>query len=227
MNSRKELRMLQRKLWTVSLAMACALAPFGVAQAQEDTKQQSREIFKELIEINTTDSAGNVTTAAEALAMRLRAAGFPEQDVIVAGPNERKKNLVARLHGTGSQKPILFLAHLDVVEARREDCTTDPFQFVEKEGYFYGRGTQDMKDGDAIMATTLIRFKKAGFAPNRDLILALTADEEGGTANGVDWLLKNNREVIDAEFVINHDGGGILSEHGKPQFMSVDASEKL
>jgi hypothetical protein len=131
--------MTQRKLCTVWLAAVSALAPFGIARAQEDTKQQSREIFKELIEINTTDSVGNVTTAAEALAKRLRDAGFPEQDVIVAGPNDRKKNLVARLRGIGSQKPILFLAHLDVVEARREDWTTDPFQFVEKEGYFYGR----------------------------------------------------------------------------------------
>jgi acetylornithine deacetylase/succinyl-diaminopimelate desuccinylase-like protein len=114
-----------------------------------------------------------------------------------------------------------------VVEARREDWTTDPFQFVERDGYYYGRGTQDMKDGDAVMATTLIRFKKEGFVPDRDIILALTADEEGGTSNGVDWLLRNHRELIDAEFVLNHDGGGILSEHGKPQFMVVDASEKL
>src|SRR5580704_438699 len=205
MNSRKELRMLQRKLWTVSLAMACALAPFGVAQAQEDTKQQSREIFKELIEINTTDSAGNVTTAAEALAMRLRAAGFPEQDVIVAGPNERKKNLVARLHGTGSQKPILFLAHLYVVEARREDWTTDPFQFVEKEGYFYGRGTVDIKDGAAILVTNFIRLKKAGFAPNRDLILALTADEEGGKIYGA--VQASEKVYVDFQLEVKNPGG--------------------
>ncbi len=114
------------------MGLLLSLAPLGFAQSQEDVKQQSREIFKQLIEINTTDSVGNVTTAAEAMAKRLRDAGFPEQDVIVAGPNDRKKNLVARLHGTGQQKPILFLAHLDVVEARREDWTTDPFQFVEK-----------------------------------------------------------------------------------------------
>ena len=114
-----------------------------------------------------------------------------------------------------------------MVEARREDWTTDPFQFVEKDGYYYGRGTQDMKDGDAVMVTTLIRFKKEGYVPDRDIILALTADEEGGTSNGVDWLIRNHRELIDAEFVLNHDGGGILAEHGKPQFMRVDASEKL
>ena len=192
--------MLQRKRWMTLLGMLLSFAPLGLGQSQEDTKQQSREIFKELIEINTTDSVGNVTTAAEALAKRLRDAGFPEQDVIVAGPNDHKKNLVARLHGTGQQKPILSLAHLDVVEARREDWTTDPFQFVEKDGYFYGRGTVDIKDGAAILVENFIRMKKAGLAPNRDLILALTADEEGGNFNGVEWLLKHHRDWIDAEY---------------------------
>ena len=197
------------------------------AQIDDATRQLSHDIFKQLIEINTTDSVGNVSTASEAMAQRFRDAGFPDSDLHILGPNDRKKNLVVRFHGSGKHKPVLLIGHLDVVEARREDWTTDPFQFVEKDGYYYGRGTQDMKDGDAIMVTTLLRFKKEGYVPDRDIILALTADEEGGTSNGVDWLLKNNRELIDAEFVLNHDGGGILSEHGKPQFMSVDASEKL
>jgi acetylornithine deacetylase/succinyl-diaminopimelate desuccinylase-like protein len=217
----------QRKFWTTWLAMVSALAPFGVVQAQEETKQQSREIFKELIEINTTDSVGNVTTAAEALAARLRAAGFQEQDVFVAGPNDRKKNMVVRLHGTGSQKPILFLAHLDVVEARREDWTTDPFQFIEKDGYFYGRGTVDIKDGAAILVTNFIRMKKAGLAPNRDLILALTADEEGGNFNGVEWLLKHHRDWIEAEYCVNLDGGDFMSDKGKKIYGAVQASEKV
>ena len=134
---------------------------------------------------------------------------------------------MVRLHGTGKHKPILLIGHLDVVEAHREDWTTDPFKFVEKDGFYYGRGTQDMKGGDAIMVTTLLRFKKEGYTPDRDIILALTSDEEGGQSNGVDWLLKNHRELIDAEFVFNHDGGGILSEHGKPVMMTVDATEKL
>jgi len=197
------------------------------SQIDDTTRQLSHDIFKQLIEINTTDSVGNVSTASEAMAQRFRDAGFPESDLHLLGPNDRKKNLVVRLHGSGKHKPVLLIGHLDVVEARREDWTTDPFQFVEKDGYYYGRGTQDMKDGDAIMTTTLIRFKKEGFVPDRDIILALTADEEGGTSNGVDWLLKNNRELVDAEFVLNHDGGGILAEHGKPQMMVVDASEKL
>jgi acetylornithine deacetylase/succinyl-diaminopimelate desuccinylase-like protein len=132
-----------------------------------------------------------------------------------------------RLHGSGKHKPVLLIGHLDVVEARRADWTTDPFKFVEQEGYFYGRGTSDMKDGDAIMSATLIRMKKEGYVPSRDIILAMTADEEGGKSNGVDWLIKNDRELIDAEFVLNHDGGGVLADHGKPLMMEVDATEKL
>src|SRR5581483_7985492 len=189
--------------------------------------QLAHDIFKQLIEINTTDSVGSVTAASEAMAQRFREAGFADSDIVIAGPNDRKKNVVVRLHGSGKHKPVLLIGHLDVVEARPEDWTTDPFQFVEKDGYFYGRGTQDMKDGDAIMSTTLIRMKKEGYVPDRDVILALTADEEGGKSNGVDWLLKNRRELIDAEFVLNHDGGGVLMDHDKPVMMEVDATEKL
>jgi acetylornithine deacetylase/succinyl-diaminopimelate desuccinylase-like protein len=197
------------------------------AQIDDATRKLSYEIFKQLIEINSTDSVGSVTAASEAMAQRFRDAGFAKADIQILGPNDRKKNLVVRLHGTGKHKPILLIGHLDVVEARREDWTTDPFKFVEKDGFYYGRGTQDMKSGDAIMATTLIHFKKEGYTPDRDIILALTADEEGGKSNGVDWLLKNHRDLVDAEIVLNHDGGGILSDHGKPVIMTVDATEKL
>jgi acetylornithine deacetylase/succinyl-diaminopimelate desuccinylase-like protein len=213
-----------RKFAILAIALT---STFAAAQLDDATKQLSHDIFKELIEINTTDSVGNVTTASEAMAKRLLDAGFPAADVQVLGPNDRKKNMVARLHGNGKKKPVLLIGHLDVVEARREDWTTDPFQFVEKDGYYYGRGTQDMKEGDAIMVTTLIRLKKEGFVPDRDIILALTADEEGGKSNGVDWLIKNHRDLIDAEFVLNHDGGGLLTDKGKPLFMGVDATEKL
>ena len=151
----------------------------------------------------------------------------PKQDVVVLGPNDRKGNMVARIHGTGAAKPILFIGHLDVVEALRSDWTTDPFKFVEKDGYFYGRGTQDMKESDAILVTTFIRLKKSGFKPDRDLILALTADEEGGKSNGVDWLLKNHRDLINAAFVLNSDSGGVDLEHGKPVTFNVEATEKL
>jgi acetylornithine deacetylase/succinyl-diaminopimelate desuccinylase-like protein len=197
------------------------------AQIDPATRQLSHDIFQQLIEINSTDSVGSVTAAAEAMQKRFLDAGFSPKDLYLGGPNDRKKNLVVRLHGAGKHKPVLLIGHLDVVEARREDWTTDPFQFVEKDGFYYGRGTQDMKGGDAVMVMTLIRMKKEGFQPDRDIILALTADEEGGKSNGVDWLIKNHRDLVDAEFVLNHDGGGVETNQGKPTMVSVDATEKL
>jgi acetylornithine deacetylase/succinyl-diaminopimelate desuccinylase-like protein len=202
-------------------------APLAQAQKLGPTSQLARDILKQIIEINTTDSVGNVTTAAEGMAQRLRDAGFPESDLHIAGPNDRKKNLVARLHGSGKRKPILFIGHLDVVEALRTDWTTDPFEFVEKDDFFYGRGTEDMKEGDAILVTNFIRFKKEDYLPDRDLILALTADEEGGSSNGVDWLLKQHRDWIDAEYCINLDGGEFEKENGKRILAAIQASEKV
>jgi acetylornithine deacetylase/succinyl-diaminopimelate desuccinylase-like protein len=184
-------------------------------------------IFKQLVEINTTDSVGNVTTAAEAMAQRLRAAGFAAADVVVTGPDDRKKNLVVRLHGRGEHRPVLLMGHLDVVEARREDWSTDPFKLIEKDGYFYGRGTLDMKGPDAIMVATLIALKREGFQPARDVILALTADEEGGCCNGVSWLLGNHRELIDAQFALSQDDYSVMLEQGRPMFFKLDASEKV
>jgi acetylornithine deacetylase/succinyl-diaminopimelate desuccinylase-like protein len=209
-------------------ALSCAAG----ARAQDKLDEAganalARSIFQELIEINTTDSVGNVTTAATAMAQRLRTAGYPESDLALVGPNARKQNLVVRLRGSGKRRPVLLIGHLDVVEARREDWSTDPFKFVEKDGYFYGRGTQDMKDGDAIMVTTMIRLKQAGLRPDRDLILALTADEEGGRSNGVEWLLKHRRDLVDAEFVLNHDGSSIVTDHGKLLYYELDATEKV
>src|SRR5580693_4984772 len=218
------LRLLAVLVALISLFVA---APSIPAQENDATNKLAHDIYKQLIEINTTDSVGSTTVAAEAMAQRLRDAGYPASDVQVMGPNPRKGNLVARLRGTGARKPMLMICHLDVVEARREDWSMDPFRFVEKDGYFYGRGSGDIKDGDAILMATMIRLKQENFRPDRDIILALTADEEGGKSNGVDWLIKNHRDLIDAEFVFNHDGGGILSDHGKPVMMTVDATEKL
>ena len=215
------------KRWVLLFCAVVSCSSAVSAQEQEQTKQLARDIFKQLIEINTTDSVGNVTTAAEAMATRLRDGGFAESDIHVAGPKERKKNLVVRLHGTGKRKPILFIGHLDVVEARREDWTTDPFEFIEKGGYFYGRGTEDMKEGDAILVTNFIRLKKEGYVPDRDVILALTADEEGGTSNGVDWLLKEHRDWIDAEYCINLDGGEFERDKDKRLLAGIQASEKV
>jgi len=219
-------RHLSKTLFLAALTVVFSASAL-LAQIDPGTRQLSHDIFKQLIEINTTDSVGSVTLAAEAMAQRLRDAGFPTADVVVLGPNARKGNLIARLRGPGAHRPILLIGHLDVVEARPSDWTTDPFQFVEKDGYFYGRGTQDMKSDDAIWVTEFIRLKREGFKPDRDLILALTADEEGGGSNGIDWLIKNHRELIDAEFVLNSDGGGVETENGKPIIVSMDASEKL
>jgi acetylornithine deacetylase/succinyl-diaminopimelate desuccinylase-like protein len=214
---------------TAALALDVASNAVSVSLTPSDVESIKRatEIFKQLVEINTTDSVGSTTIAAEAMAKRLRDAGFPAEDVVVLGPNPRKGNMVARLHGTGAHKPVLLIGHLDVVEAKRSDWTIDPFQFIEKDGYYYGRGTQDMKDGDAIMMAALIRMKQEGYNPDRDIILALTADEEGGAFNGVEWLVKNHRDLVDAEFVLNHDGGGVEEENGKLLGFTVDASEKV
>jgi acetylornithine deacetylase/succinyl-diaminopimelate desuccinylase-like protein len=210
-------------------ALGCAVLLSTGARAEErqKTDQEARAVLKQLIEINTTDSVGNVSQAAEAMAQRLRAAGFAEKDVTVAGPSDRKKNLVVRYRGRSQKKPILFIGHLDVVEALRSDWSTNPFELVEKDGYFYGRGTQDMKEGDAILVMAFLRLKREGFMPDRDLILALTADEEGGVANGVDWLLKEHKDWIDAQYCINLDGGEFEKLKGKRVLAGLQASEKV
>jgi acetylornithine deacetylase/succinyl-diaminopimelate desuccinylase-like protein len=208
------------------MLLAALLSALLQAHSQPTHYQLARDIFQELIEINTTDSVGDNTKAAEAMAARLRAAGFPADDLKILAPAPRKDNLVARLRGVGTQKPILLLAHLDVVEARREDWSMDPFAFTEKDGYFYGRGTSDDKAMAAIFVANLIRYKQEGFVPQRDIIVALTADEEGGNHNGVDWLLQNHRALIDAEFAINEGGGGQL-KNGRRVLNEVQASEKV
>ncbi|MBV8630686.1 MAG: M20/M25/M40 family metallo-hydrolase [Silvibacterium sp.] len=215
-------------LFACALFCASFISPSTTyAQVDDKTRKLARDIFQQLIEINTTDSVGSVSAASKALQQRLLDAGFSPNDMYLGGPNDRKQNLVVRYRGTGKNKPILFICHLDVVEANRSDWTTDPFKFVEKDGYYYGRGTQDMKDNDAVIAATFIRLKQEGYKPDRDLIAAFTADEEGGKSNGVDWLVKNHRDLIDAEYVLNPDGGGVDLDHGKGVSMDVDATEKL
>ncbi len=208
-------------LLLVLIAAAAVSAQTGPNDAR------AREIYKELIEINTTDTpAGNVTRAADAVAARLKAAGFPAADMQVLGPDPKKGNLVFRFRGTGARKPLLLLAHLDVVEAKREDWSMDPFTFIEKDGFFYGRGTSDDKAMASQFIANLIRLKEEGFTPDRDLILALTADEEGGDFNGAEWLVKNHKDLIDAEFAINEGGGGNMRK-GKYLTNEVQASEKV
>ena len=214
----------------IVLAVLLLASPL-VAGAQSRTadEQAFLDIYRELVEINTTDSVGDNTKAAEAMAARLRAAGVAAADVQVLAPHPKKGNLVARLRGSGKGKPLLLLAHLDVVEARREDWSFDPFTLLEKDGYFYGRGTSDDKAMAAIFVDTFIRLKREGFTPIRDLILALTADEELGSSskyNGVRWLLANHRSLIEAGMVINEGGGGEL-RGGRHLVNRLQTSEKV
>jgi acetylornithine deacetylase/succinyl-diaminopimelate desuccinylase-like protein len=169
-----------------------------------------------------------VTAVAEVARRALLAGGFAAEDLVLAGPNDRKKNLVARYRGVAGSgmKPILIIGHIDVVEARKSDWTTDPYQFVEKDGFFYGRGTQDMKSGDVDVVSAFIRMKREGFVPKRDIVLALTADEEGGQSNGVSWLLKNRPDLMVADYVLNPDSGGVELRGGKATEMGVEATEK-
>jgi acetylornithine deacetylase/succinyl-diaminopimelate desuccinylase-like protein len=229
--------MVRNSIW-IELFLSCILLLFtpGKQEAYSQSPEKgtvvtiyqnlARDIFKELIEINTTSRYGS-TRAAQAMAVRLRTAGFPANDIQVTGPDANHKNLVVRYPGKGKKPPVLFICHLDVVEAFPRDWSVDPFTFLEKDGYYYGRGTTDIKNEDADLITNLIRLKKEGFKPNRDIIVALTADEEGGNANGVDWLLRNHRELIDADFCINPDGGGGELKDGKPFSMAIQTSEKI
>jgi Acetylornithine deacetylase/Succinyl-diaminopimelate desuccinylase and related deacylases len=216
-----------KRILIVALLATATTALAAPPPLDAKTKQLAFDIYKELVEINTTNSIGNNTTAAQAMAARLKAAGFPAADLQVLTPDPRKGNLVARLHGKGHEKPILLLAHLDVVEAKREDWSMDPFVLTEKDGYYYGRGTGDDKAMAAIWIATLIRYKQEGWVPNRDIIVALTSDEEtGGDFNGVAWLLKEHRDLIDAAFALNEGGGGRLKD-GRRLYNGVGASEKV
>ncbi len=208
-------------------ALALVVVPGSLAAQRSPDERAARALFAELIGINSTHDHGSTTAAARAVARRLLAAGFPAKDVVIAGPDPARQNLVARLHGSGARPPILLLAHLDVVEARREDWSLDPFTLTEKDGYFYGRGTSDIKDMAAIYAQTMIALKRDRVPLDRDVILALTADEEGGDDNGVQWLLANRRPLIDAAYVINGDGGDPLERDGKVYARNVQASEKV
>jgi acetylornithine deacetylase/succinyl-diaminopimelate desuccinylase-like protein len=217
-----------RRLPALAFALLALAAPLS-AQTGKDpaAKALEREILKQLIEINTSDSAGHTPDAAKAMADRLLNAGFPATDVRVLGYNPRYQSLVARYRGrSAGKKPVLLMAHLDVVDARREDWSTDPYQFVEKDGFYYGRGTEDVKDGVAMLIANFIRYKKEGFVPDRDLIIVLTADEET-SGESIRWLVAEHRDLIDAEFALNTDGGGGDYRDGKPIRFNVQAAEKV
>ncbi len=212
-------------------ATLAALTPYLSAKQQLDPNQQlARDIYRELLEYNTSNMTSGTTIAATAMAKRFRDAGFPEGDIFLGGVRPDKFNLVVRYHGRGgasAPKPLLLLAHIDVVEALKTDWSPDlePFKFIERDGYFYARGSSDDKSMAAIFVANLIRLKKENYVSARDIIVALTADEEGGCCNGVDWLIKNHRELVDSEFVLNEGGGGSLRDD-KPFLNSIQATQK-
>ena len=224
------MRIITKALGTSMLAsiIFAAVPLFASAQTLTPQQQLAKDIYKELLEINTVTATGDTLKAAQAMAARLKTAGFPDADVQVFSPAPRKGNLVARLRGTGKMKPILLLAHLDVVEALPSDWTTDPFKLVEKDGYYYARGSGDDKSMAAYFIANLIRYKQEGFKPDRDIIVALETDEEILDANavGIQWLLKNHRNLIDAEFALN-EGGAVGLKDGKALRNGVQTSEKV
>jgi acetylornithine deacetylase/succinyl-diaminopimelate desuccinylase-like protein len=213
----------------------CATVLLGVGldssvHAQERTAYQlvGREIFRELVETDTTHSTGDTTKAAQLLADRFRSAGFPEADVQIIGPYPTNKNLVVRYRGSGAKPPVVLLAHLDVVEARRSDWSFDPFKLTENDGFFYGRGTSDDKDGATTLSAALLRLRHENFQPNRDIILALTAGEEGGSAYvGAEWLLKSHRDLVNGALCLNADAGGVEKRHGRRLLYAVQGAEKV
>lgn len=207
-------------------AMATAATPGPLPPP--DDQALARDLLKELVEIRTTHDVGS-TAAALSIQKNLLAATFPEGDVVFIAPPDHptKGNVVVRYHGKGKGRPVLFLGHLDVVEARAEDWSVDPFKLTEQDGWFYGRGTIDMKEGDAALLESLIRLRREHFVPDRDIIVAFTADEEaGGDANGPAFLLKEHRDLIDADLAINLDGGGGEYRNGERLYFEVGTAEK-
>jgi acetylornithine deacetylase/succinyl-diaminopimelate desuccinylase-like protein len=210
------------------------LAPPASAQSLTPYQQLGRDLLRDLVQTNTEFSAGSTSKAAELLAARFRAAGFPASDISIVGPDTGKdakdKNLIVRYHGKGARKAILLIGHLDVVEARRADWVLDPFKLTEQDGHFYGRGTLDMKNGDASWVAALLRMKEEHVVPAGDYILALTAGEEGGGGyNGIQWLLAHHRAAITTNvgYVLNADAGGGELRDTKPIAMDVQAAEKV
>jgi acetylornithine deacetylase/succinyl-diaminopimelate desuccinylase-like protein len=220
-----------KKTWLAACGLALGTALPAVQAQTSAADQRLRSIYQELVEINTTDSVGDCTAAAKAMGARLKTGGFRDDEMqIVVPPGAPKKgNLVARLKGTGAMKPLLLLAHVDAVEAKREDWERDPFKLVEEGGFFYARASSDDKAMAAIYVSNMIRFKQDQLRPARDLILALTCDEELGMVptNGAAYLLKNHRPLIDAELALNEGGGGSMDKDGKPVTHGIQAGEKI
>jgi len=212
-----------------ALPLLMSMAVCGGASAQPTAvvdRALAREILEQLVAIPTTEADGTVP-AAQVLAERLIAAGFPKDDVRILGPDPRAANLVARFRGRSPRAPaVLLMAHIDVVPARREDWTMDPWTLIEREGWFYGRGTNDNKAGAAMLVANFVRLKREGWQPERDLIILLSADEET-TQRSIQWLLAEHRPLIEAGMAFNTDGGGVITKSGRPAYVDIQVSEKI
>ncbi|MEO5824861.1 MAG: M20/M25/M40 family metallo-hydrolase [Gemmatimonadales bacterium] len=211
----------------IALLMLAISTPLGAQSGPDAAQREAREILTEMIGINTSLDRGDVTPLAEKLAARFRAAGVPETDIAVIGPEAKNRNIVVRVRGTGGDKPVLFLAHLDVVDALREDWTVDPFTLLEQDGWLYGRGTIDDKGPATTLVAGALALVRSGVPPKRDVILALTSGEENGDQPGAEWLLKNHRGLVDAEYVFNFDAGGPMIDHGKLAWLELQGAEKV
>ena len=225
---------LRRALASLAVVVPCLAAAQGAPPAAPLTSYQTlgRDLLRELVETNTTYSVGSTTRAAESVAARFLAAGFAASDVQVVGPDSgpdaKDRNVVVRYRGRGQRAPIVLIGHLDVVEARRADWVLDPFTLTERDGHFYGRGTLDMKNGDAAWIAALLRMKQEGFVPAGDLVLALTAGEEGGGGySGISWLIVHRPDLLPGTYALNADGGGGELRGERPIALDVDAAEKV
>ena len=209
------------------LTLLAALVAATPLMAQDQPRARERELLKELVEINTSDSARHTDIAARAMARHLVAAGLPESDVQVLELTPGIHTLVARYRGRGrGTRPILLMAHLDVVDARREDWSVDPYTFLEKDGYYYARGSSDNKAGAAMLIANFIRYRTEGYVPERDLIIVLTGDEET-SSDAISTLLAQHRELIDAEYALNTDAGGGEIHDGRATQFVLQTAEKI
>jgi len=225
------------KLAITSLALAAAITPLASAQKADAGRDVFRAIYKEMVEIDSSEATGSCTKVVRAIETRLKAAGFKDAaqsgnsyDVVIPEGKPDDGNIVARIRAAkATKKPILLLAHIDVVDANRADWERDPFKLVEEKGYFYGRGASDDKAMAAVFLDLMSRLaQEKNFKPSRDIIMALTCGEEtSDRVNGVDYLVKNKRQLIDAAFALNEGAGGLLSEDGKPLALQVQAGEKI
>ena len=221
--------LMRRTNWRLLVCVGCAWGVTNIAggAAGQSYRELAGEVLAEIVAVDTSVEGVGTTRAAELIMARLRSAGYAEADMQLVGPDPPRRNLIVTLRGSGQRRPLLLIAHLDVVPAHRQDWSFDPFSLTEQDGWFYGRGTRDNKAGVATLVTNLVRWKQERFTPNRDVIVLLTAFEEQGGAGGIPWVLEHHRDLLKSEFCLNTDSGEGLLENGKPKVIRLQAAEKV